>query len=60
MLHINERGLFLEINEGAISSTFRDYFIAAWERITPKFRDKKYIISWLEEKITLLTENEEI
>lgn len=58
--NVNETGLFLEINEGTISSAFKDYFIEIWEKRTPKFRDKKYIISWLEAKITLLMENDNI
>lgn len=39
------------INEETIASAFHDYYLDIWERIPPKNRDKKFIISWLEEQV---------
>ena len=39
------------INEETISSTFHDYYLDIWERIPPKNRDKRYILSWLKEQV---------
>jgi hypothetical protein len=47
----NDRGLFVVITEGTISGAFKDYFTHLWDKITPKYRDKEYVISWLEEKL---------
>ena len=40
----------LAITEETIASAFHDYFLDIWDRIIPKYRDKEYIISWLEEQ----------
>jgi hypothetical protein len=47
----DEPGLFVAITEGTIAGSFKDYFLDLWEKITPKYKDKKYIISWLNERL---------
>jgi transcriptional regulator with XRE-family HTH domain len=53
---INEDGIatgkFLTITESTIAESFRNYYFDIWNRITPKYRDKNYIISWLEDQLS--------
>jgi len=48
--------VYLVITEETVAGAFNDYFLSLWEKITPKYRDKSYVISWLEEKIQHLRE----
>lgn len=47
---------YLSIAEETVTEAFGDYFLEIWEKITPKHRDKQYVISWFEEKIRYLRE----
>lgn len=38
-------------NEEILVTAFTNYFMNAWNKITPKFKNKKYIIEWLKEQI---------
>lgn len=49
--------VYLTISEETIAGIFNDYFLDLWEKITPKYRNKGFVISWLEEKAQHLREN---
>jgi transcriptional regulator with XRE-family HTH domain len=36
------------ITEETTASAFHDYFLDLWTKITPKYRDKDFVISWFE------------
>lgn len=40
----------LAITEETVAGAFHDYFLDIWDRITPKYRDKAYVISWFEDQ----------
>ena len=50
--HVN-----LAITEETIAGAFHDYFLDIWERITPKYRDKEYVISWFEDQANWFENN---
>jgi transcriptional regulator with XRE-family HTH domain len=49
-----EPGLFLAITEATIAGSFREHFLDIWEKISPRYRDREYVIKWFEEKLQLL------
>lgn len=42
--------VYLTVSEETIAGTFNDYFLDLWEKITPKYRNKAFVVSWFEEK----------
>jgi hypothetical protein len=38
----------LAVTEGTIVSAFQEYFDDRWDRINPMYRDKEFVISWIE------------
>ena len=47
---------YLAVTEETVAGTFCDYFQKIWDKITPKYRDKEFVISLLEEKAQYLQE----
>ena len=41
------------------SEEIRKDFFTIWERTDNKFREKTYIINWIDEKIRVIKENED-
>lgn len=44
----NKNSLFLAVTEGTIADAFKDYFIDLWDKILPKYKDMKNVISFFE------------
>jgi hypothetical protein len=42
------------ITEPTIAGAFQTYADELWERISPRNRDKNYVIWWLRQQITIL------
>lgn len=49
--------VYLAITEETVAGAFNDYFLDLWDKITPKYKDKSFVISWFEEKTQHLREN---
>lgn len=47
----------LAITEETVAGAFHDYFLDIWDRITPKYRDKGYVISWFEDQANWFENN---
>lgn len=49
--------IYFSISEGTIAGSFKDYYNELWERITPRCKDKSYVIAWLKQQMTELLRN---
>ena len=47
----------IAITEETVAGAFHDYFLDIWDRINPKYRDKAYVISWLEDQADWFEKN---
>lgn len=42
------------VTEETVADAFDNYFLDMWNKITPRYRDKEFVISWLEEKLSYI------
>lgn len=52
----NNPGVFLSITEGSIIEAFTNYYLEIWDKITPMYKDKSFIIPWFKNQIKKLEE----
>jgi hypothetical protein len=53
-LERSRRGLYLSISEKNLTNAFIDFYTEIWYRITPKYRDKSYVIQWFKKQLKSL------
>lgn len=53
----NDKYINIAITEETVAGAFQDYFLEIWERITPEYRDKNYVISWFEDQADWFEKN---
>jgi hypothetical protein len=47
----------IAITEETVAGAFHDYFLDIWDKITPRYRDKEYVISWFEDQANWFENN---
>ena len=53
----NDKYINIAITEETVAGAFQDYFLEIWERVTPEYRDKNYVISWFEDQADWFEKN---